>query len=523
MYWRFGDYTLDLRTAELIGPDGQIHVERQTFAVLAHLIAHADRVVTRDELVEAVWDGRHVSDATVSTSIKLARRAVGDDGSTQNAIRTIHGRGFRFVAELEQPTPTRAATGPEATPCETPVDNDQPGAGRPSLAVLRFQSVGGEGLASQIASALAAELITCLSRIGWLHMIARGSSFRFDPDTADPAEIAAALSVRYLVTGMVETVGELATISVELQSADDFGLIWAERFACNLSDLQTQRSQIVSAIISSLELEIPKHESLSARKLSKAQFDAWTHFHLGITHLYRFDTGSNLVAGEHFDTAISLDPEFARAHAAKSFVHWQNAFMQLGEDRAQPISDAIAAAEKALTIDPREPFAAFNMARAKWLQGALEEGMDWFGRSLAINPNFAQSHYNLGLMQVLGGYAEDGAEASKTALRLSPLDPLAYAMFSTLALSAILRDDHQEAVRLSERANQEPGVHYFIPMIAAAANELAGNTATAERWAARTRQLRDDARAAHFFHSFPFRDEKYRQKLLSSFERLGFA
>lgn len=160
------------------------------------------------------------------------------------------------------------------------------------------------------------------------------------------------------------------------------------------------------------------------------------------------------------------------------------------------------------------------MARVKWLQGDLDEGLHWLDRALAINPNYAQSHYNRGLIQVLNGVPSEGADGSRMALKLSPLDPLAYAMFSTQAMSAMLRDDFDEGVRLAERANQEPGVHYFIPIIAAALNELAGNSATARRWAARAKQMRADAGAELFFKSFPFRGEAIQDNLRKSFARL---
>ena len=520
MKWHFGEYRLDAQTAELTGPDGPIHVERQTFDVLAHLAANADRIVTRDELIEAVWQGRFVSESTVSTSIKLARRAVGDDGAKQAVIKTLHGRGFRFVAPIRDVSPAAITEVPQEP---QPARNapEMAGTGKPSLAVLRFQGLGYDEHSSRIASALPADLVSGLSRVGWLHVIARGSSFRFDPEVTLPEEIAAALAVRYLVTGVVEVVGEMATITVELQSAEDGHLVWAERFATTLSELQDRRSEIIAAIISSLEYEIPHQESLSARLLSETQFDAWTHFHLGLSHLYRFNPGSNLIAAQHFESALAIDAEFARAHAATSFVHWQSAFLQNGESRSELLAEAEASAEKAMSIDAREPFAAFNMARVKWLQGDVELAQDWFDRSLAINPNSAQAHYNRGLMQVIGGNAAEGAEGSKTALRLSPLDPLAYAMYSTRALAAIALDDHAEAVRLAERANQEPGVHFFIPMVAAVANELAGNDASARRWASRARAMRTAASSQLFFRSFPFRENSGREKIRQSFARLG--
>lgn len=525
MVWQFGEFTLDPARAELSGAQGPIHVERNTLDVLIHLVENADRVVTRDELLDAVWDGRIVSDATISTAIKHARKAIGDSGAAQTFIRTIHGRGFRFVGDattVAPAAPVKVETEARIQPAtETP--QDHVGAGRPSLAVLRFQSVDQGPQSRQIAEAFPAEMISNLSRIGWLHMIARGSSFQFDPATALPSDISQVLKVRYLATGMVEVVGEMLTISVEVLSAPDGALIWTERFASSLHDIQIRRREIVSAIISALELVIPEHEARMSRRLAAHEFDAWSHYHLGLTHLFRFNPGDNLIAGQHFDAAIGADPEFARAHAGQSFVHWQNAFMQFGDDRRAFLDQAIAAANRALEIDLVEPFAAFNLGRAHWLRGDLDAGVSWLERSLQINPNSAQSNYCRGLLRLLSGAPEDGRLMAEKALSLSPLDPMSYAMHATRAMSAVMIEDFDEARRCAEQAVNTPRAHFYITMIAAAVHELGGARLSAERYRDLALAQKPDANAELFFRAFPFQRPDDRERMTGAFRRLGLA
>ena len=99
--YRFGGYTVDADTIEVVGPDGVREVEPQVFDVLRYLVEHHGRLVTKEELLDNVWGDRFVSESALTTRIKQARRAVDDDGTTQWAIKTVHGRGYRFVAELD--------------------------------------------------------------------------------------------------------------------------------------------------------------------------------------------------------------------------------------------------------------------------------------------------------------------------------------------------------------------------------------------------------------------------------------
>ncbi len=525
MRWRFGTFTLDPDRAELLGPGGPVRIERYPFDVLMHLVSHRDRVVTRDELLDTVWGGRIVSEATISTAIKQARRAVGDSGSRQSTIKTVHGRGFRFVAPVIQEAGRADVLGAVASDpvveATEIVRQDVIGAGRPSIAVLRFVSVDESEASIRLTSAFPAELISGISRIGWLHLIARATSIQFDPVTASMDEIGRILGVRYLVSGLIEKAGDAVTISVELLSTWDGSLVWADRFATNAADIQIGRNAVVSSITAALETTISANEAWASRRLSEREFDAWSHFHLGLAHMYKFNAGDNLIASQHFQAAIERDPEFARAHAGLSFTHWQNAFMQYGDDRRLLLDRAFRTATHAFELDPNEPFASFNLGRARWLEGDLDSGMDWMQRSLKLNPNSAQAHYNEGLLKLLTGAPDSATAAASTALSLSPLDPLLYAMQGTRAMAAIMNEDFAEAQRLGEAAARAPGAHFFIFMIAAATSELNEQRLTAEIWMQRALQTKPDADSGTFFRAFPSRDDGFREKMTAAFTRLG--
>ena len=515
MEWVFGDYRLNADRAELIGPEGPVHIERSPLNLLIHLIRNADRVVSRDELIEVVWNGRIVSEAAVSTAVKQARRAVGDTGSDQSVLRTVHGRGFRFVAPL-------ADLGVPARPiaATTPAPSLAPG--KPSLAVLRFLALDTSQLCINLASALPAELCSSLARLGWLHVIARASSFRFDPADATPEDVGAALNVRYMLGGVVEVMGENLKITVEISSIESGAHVWSDSFSASLGDIQMARQDIVASVISALDLAIATHEAQGARRLNANEFDAWAHFHLGLSHLYKFSQGDNRIAAQHFEAALALDPHFSRAHSGLSFTHWQTAFMNFGEDRKLLIGQAVDSVSRALDIDASDAFANFNMGRARWLEGDLDGMQVWLDRTLQINPNLAQAHYTKGLCHVLDGAAQDSLTATEMAMALSPLDPLAYAMLCVQAMSHIRNENFSQARILVERATQLPGAHFYIAMIASATAELDGAREAAESWRLRALQQRPDANADMFFASFPFRDEHMLNTMGNALRRIGF-
>ena len=183
MIYRFGNFELDVAKVELRANGEARPIEPQVFGLLALLVENRERLVSRDEIIEKVWDGRVVSDSAVASRVKSARQALGDDGKAQRYIRTIHGQGFRFVADVraERLDPvaysalvTQLEGGNLAHATIQPVDH----LSRPSIAVLPFDLIGDAGPYAAIADALPYELITELSRLRWLFVTARGSSFR---------------------------------------------------------------------------------------------------------------------------------------------------------------------------------------------------------------------------------------------------------------------------------------------------------------------------------------------------------
>jgi TolB-like protein/DNA-binding winged helix-turn-helix (wHTH) protein len=526
MIYRFAHFELDLAVAELRAAGQVVSLEPQVFALLALLVGNGERLVSRDEIIEKVWDGRVVSEAAVASRVKSARKALGDDGRSQRFIRTLHSQGYRFVAETKV---VRAAAGRSVT--KSSDDELASGLGgmqrleritRPSLAVLPFRFIGDVDRYAALASALPDELITDLARLQWLFITARGSSFRLRVDGAEFGEIGCLLGVRYCLCGTIEVSENRLVVLVELVDTTDSGVVWADRFSGRVNDVHAMREQIRSQVLVALEIQIPLHEAARARLAPVENLDAWSAYHLGLQHLYRFNRTDNAAAAGLFERAVALDPCLARAHAGLSFVNFQAAFMRYTDGVAEAAGAARRCAERGLELDPLDPFVNFTMGRTYWLEGDLETSLSWLMRATRLSPNYAQGIYACAWTETLAGRALEGRQHVDLAMRLSPLDPLYYAMQSTRAFTHMALGEDAEAVLWAERGAHSPGAHVLIAMIAAAANALQGDTERASFWARNVRDRNATLTRDDFVRAFPMKSDSMRARVLQALTQVGF-
>ncbi|MDE2051061.1 MAG: winged helix-turn-helix domain-containing protein, partial [Gammaproteobacteria bacterium] len=232
MIYRFGAFELDLAAVELRGQGVARSLEPQVFRLLALLIENHGRLVSKDEIIEKVWDGRVVSDAALASRVKSARQALGDDGLSQRFIKTVHRRGFRFIGDIKvvRGAPSHLfsdTTDPNVPQSVGVLVRQLERMSRPSIAVLAFRTIGDDVRCKALASALPDELITELSRLRWLFVTARGSSFRVHTENAAFGEIGQLLGVRYCLWGSLEISDRRLVVTVELVDTCDEGIVWA--------------------------------------------------------------------------------------------------------------------------------------------------------------------------------------------------------------------------------------------------------------------------------------------------------
>lgn len=518
MIYRFDPFELDTAKVELRAGGALRAVEPQVFAVLAFLVANRERLVSRDELIEKVWDGRVVSDAAVASRIKSARQALGDDGTRQRFIKTIHRQGFRFVAHVS----ARRAQLAAASDLTDVAASSDAQASRPSIAVLPFRLIGDAGAYAAIADALPHDLISELARLRWLFVTARGSSFRLRGLDQDIGEIGSLLGVSYCLSGTVEFTGTRLGVTVALVDTRSGGIIWADSFAGALDNVHQIREDIRSRVLTALEIQIPLHEATLARLKITENLDAWSAYHLGLQHIYRFNRRDNALATARFQQSIARDPGFARAHAGLSFVHFQSAFMHYTDDRSGEINRARRYAERSLELDPIDPFGNFVMGRSYWLEGDLQSSLVWLERATTISPHYAEGNYARAWTEALSGRSAEGRRHVDLAMRLSPLDPLHYAMLGTRAFTHMMLGEDTEAASWAERAARAPGAHVLIALIALVAHGLAGEEVRAAAWAANARARNPALTRDDFFRAFPMQSPATVARISAVLARFGY-
>jgi TolB-like protein len=514
MRYRFDQFELDTHQFSLRDSRGDIHVEPLVFDLICCFVEHVGQVLTRDDIIEQVWQGRFVSDATVASCIKSARKALGDSGESQTYIRTIRGRGFQFMASVAS-APVVQATSPDRAAASRLLTAP------PKIAVLPLFPLSQDPQVGLLGDALAQEVILELSRLHWLFVVARGSSFKFRGQEVDLASASEILGANYLLTGTIMQQGGQSLISVELCHVADDNVIWAEHFTSPTETIMHMKSLLATEIARALEPRIQHSEALRAVGVPTDHLDAWAAYHRGLWHMFRFNPRDNRLATDMFAHAVKVDPGFARAHAGLSFTHFQNAFLGYSADAAEESRATRRHASTSLDLDPLDPLANLTMGRAEWLSGNLEGSLPWMERAISLNPNFAFAIYNSALVGTLLGDGESNESRIAHAISLSPIDPMNYAMLATRALTHAVRGDHAAAADWADRAVRAPNAHVQIYAIAAIMNELTGQRRRAEAHVEQVRRMLPGYGKADFLKSFPFRNSKTRQDVEQSLLRLG--
>ena len=310
MQYAFEDYVIDSDRRELTRGAEPIAVGPQVFDLLLHLVRNREHVVSKDELLDAVWAGRIVSESTLTSHINAARKAIGDSGQNQRLLRTIARKGFRFVGDVSEIASRSAvSTEPDApgrTIAEAPALPD-----RPSIAALPFLNLSGDIEQEYFTDGVVEDIITALSRISWLFVIARNSSFTYKGRAVDVKQVGRELGVRYVLEGSVRKAAHKVRITGQLIDATTGAHLWAERFESTLDDIFELQDQVTEAVVGAIAPQLERAEIERAKRKPTESLDAYDYYLRGMAHLI-WDPGSRSTWRSASSTTRSCETQISR-------------------------------------------------------------------------------------------------------------------------------------------------------------------------------------------------------------------
>jgi TolB-like protein/DNA-binding winged helix-turn-helix (wHTH) protein len=478
----FDDYVIDGATRELRRGSEPVALEPQVFDVLLYLVQNRDRLVTKDDLIAAIWNGRIVSESTLSSRINAARKAIGDSGEQQHLIKTYARKGFRFVGEvralgegeedLAQPKQAQAAASAPSLSGASPETGDdkrhravRAGAlkwgGRPSIAVLPFTNLSGDPQQDYFSDGITEDIITALSKYRSLAVIARNSSFAFKEAGGDVRRVGLTLGADYIVVGSVRRIDQRLRVSVQLVETEEGRQLWAERYDRELEDLFRVQDEITTTIAARIEPEVGTAERSRVERKAEPALHAWDFFRLGTKHFYKSTAADNREAQRLFRRAIQLDPALAEAYGYLSYAIVLSMIYFDEEPEEERLNDAVALGRKGVELDEQDGLLRFMYGRALLASKAYGHALAELETAIELNPSLALGYCGLGDSLAYEGRIREAIPYFQRAIELSPYDPLRWAFYSYRALAHLFASEFEAALHWAERATRVPNAHYW--------------------------------------------------------------
>jgi TolB-like protein len=441
----FDEYVLDVDRRELHRGQVVVPVAPQVFDLLEYLIRNRERVVIKDDLISAIWNGRIVSDAALTTRLNAARNAIGDTGEKQRLIKTLPRKGFRFVGAVQEAQRrTVEPVGSAAHSSDSPPSSLS--APRLSIVVLPFANIGGGPEQEYFVDGVTESLTTDLSRISGAFVIAHNTAFTFKGKPVDVKKLGHELNVRYVLEGSLQRGGNRLRVNVQLIDAETGNHLWAERFDKPIADLFDTQDEIVSRLANTLDAQLTEQEA--KRSVRSTHPNSMDLFFQGRALLYKGWRPDYLAQARGFlQRALTVDPGNIDAMVSLAIVETVEARSHFTDDRAAHLEEAEARVIKALSLAPNHALAHL------WFGGVLigtnhmAHGIAACERALALDRNLADAHAFMAEAKYFMGRGIETEAHFNEAFRLSPHDVFAYRWLMMTAFAKLQVNADAEALR----------------------------------------------------------------------------
>jgi TolB-like protein len=460
----FENYALDTDRRELRCGSAPVSVEPQVFDLLAYLIENRHRVVSKDDLLAAIWHGRLVSDSALTSRVNAARGALGDSGNEQRLIKTHLRKGIRFVGavreEREGPGDTSipVAAGQDAAVLTTHLapQEHKPALTlpeKPSIAVLPFTNMSDDPQQDYFADGMAEEIITALSRCRWLFVIARNSTFTYKGKSVDVREVGRDLGVRYVLEGSVRRAGDRLRFTGQLIDTTSGAHIWADRFEGELSDVFGLQDRFTESVVAAIEPNLQLAEIERLKSKPAASLDAYDLLLRAQQLEYEFTEQSLAGAIHCLKQALAIDPGYASAMALAACCYAGRNIQGWAQDPAAEAAEGLALASRAVELGKDDGNVLWMAAYAVWrLAFDARRARELAYRSLRLNPNSAIALAITAWMEAQMGEPAKAIEMYQRAERLSPRDPRGWLFATGMGMALFFLERFDDAAYWAEKA-----------------------------------------------------------------------
>jgi TolB-like protein/Tfp pilus assembly protein PilF len=449
----FENYLFDTNRRELRRGAELVAIPPQVFDLLDYLIRNREHVVSKDDLIDAIWKGRIVSETALTTRLNAARNAIGDTGEEQRLIKTLPRKGFRFVGtvrEAEGPAAATAADSPEEPPKPALTLPD-----KPSIAVLPFTNLSSDPEQEYFADGIVEDIITALSRFKSLFVIARNSSFTYKGKVVHLQQVGRELGVRYVLEGSVRNANGRVRITGQLIDAASGMHLWADKLDGTLEDIFQLQDTVTEQVVTAILPRVRTAEMERAQQQRPGSLHAYDSVlqAQALRASRRLDDNQKALA--LLERAIALQPNYALAHALSATCYTDRYMVGNVTDVESVRAKAMHHIQKAIELDSDDAEVLVHAAITIGIFDDSERGAAMAERAVNLNVNSAQGWFVLGAGAMYLGDHARALDCEARALRLNPAGSLRVQAMSIMAMSHFLLGQHNEAHVWAERAYQE--------------------------------------------------------------------
>jgi len=567
--FRLGAWIVDPGVNRIRQADNEVRLEPKVMRVLVLLAERHGQVVSRRELEDRVWPHMLVTNDSVTNTLIKLRKALGDDARNPTCIETIAKSGYRLIADVSPlerpsqvpPSPSTSTSGqvsdsadesPVATRAASrsawritslpalslmlalmlalgwlmsrqfqadPKDDLTEFSVHRTVAVLPFENLTRDPEQDYFANGITEDLITDLSQVSSLRVVARNSAMAYRNSTDSDRQIGAELSVRYIVRGSVQRSGQRLRINVRLTDTRENRNRWAERYDRELSDIFSLQDEITARVVSALEIELVPGERQRLTRNYGASLEAYDELLRGLDLLGRRSGDDNDEAKVHFQQAIALEPQFARAYAGLAQAYAQDAIYDRGPAAEQSLVQAETLARKGLEIDDGLSQLRFVISMVEMFKGNLDSATTEVLRAIELKPSYADGYGLLARIMDFAGRPHEGLEAIDQAIQMNPQAPALYRMVRG-ALLYQLRRNGEALEELTASVSASPNL--LLGRLYLAASYAASNQLEEARWEVdEILSYNPEFTVAYLEYGFPIRDQALRKRFLGDLRLAG--